>query len=149
MLFNDYIDKNQDKFLSILHDEEIAVFEFLICKHTIGYNLPHEPLVLLDIINNKTRKRKSYAELIQFAKVNNFTLPKLIHSGEAISINEAIVLLGKGGHGADPNPEGLVYRYERKNEFYVYAKFVNGFIEPVYHTFEEMCIDKMIKNKYI
>ena len=50
-------------------------------------------------------------------------MPRLIHDGPPISVDAAMGMHGLGDHGAD-EPEGVVYRVERKGRFDFMAKWV-------------------------
>lgn len=97
----------------------------MVKTHTIRYNLPHEPFVCFDIINDAGRIR--YVELQERLNPLSFTSADVVHSGGAISTSEAVSLLGSGHHGAVGAPEGVVYRYESKEHGWLFsAKFVSN-----------------------
>jgi hypothetical protein len=50
-------------------------------------------------------------------------MPRLIHVGGPISVEKAMNLHGAGDHGCD-DPEGVVYRVERRGEFDFMTKWV-------------------------
>lgn len=105
------VEKQKDRFLSVLQDGERMVVEYLGWAHGIKYNLPHEDFVVLDIMKGK--ERVPLLELTD--RVNGlFTMPKLLYSGNMpITVDEALILLGEHGHhGAIDPAEGVVFRVE-------------------------------------
>lgn len=121
-LFHDWVMKNHGKFDGVLREGERLCGEWLLQAHGTRYNLPHEPFVAFDIMEGK--ERISFIEL--FNRLNGkFTMPSLVHIGEAISVDDALKKLGKfGRHGAIDEVEGLVYRVERNGKFDFICKFV-------------------------
>ena len=49
-----------------------------------------------------------------------------MHEGGAVSVADALRLLGGGFHGCRTAPEGVVYRYERDGTFEMSAKYVSN-----------------------
>jgi hypothetical protein len=49
-----------------------------------------------------------------------------VWAGGAVSVEEALGLLGGCFHGCQTVPEGVVYRYERDGAFLLSAKFVSN-----------------------
>ena len=45
--------------------------------------------------------------------------------GDSVSVENALELLGNGGHGAIDKPEGLIYRVERNGIVDFLCKYVN------------------------
>jgi hypothetical protein len=53
-------------------------------------------------------------------------MPRLIHDGGPLSVETAMSLHGNGDHGCLDEPEGAVWRIERKGEFDFIAKWVRS-----------------------
>lgn len=109
--------KQYERFHRLLIPGERVCGEWLLQAHGTRYNLPHEPLVIFDIITR--HERLSYYEFmarVMEARIThqlNFTTPNTIWEGTSISIEKSMKLLGIGLHGAIDKPEGVVYRIER------------------------------------
>jgi hypothetical protein len=69
-------------------------------------------------------KRESYFTVLKRLAPYGFTMPNTIHVGGAISVSDALELLGNGKHGAIDCVEGLIYRIERKGEVDFLVKYV-------------------------
>lgn len=123
--FADFVSDNADRFNALLDNGERVCGEWMIKTHSLFYNLPHEPFIVFDIIkSDKKQTRPNYEELIRRCKEYNFTTTWLIWSGASIPVQDALGMLGKGFHGCQSVPEGIVYRYERDGRFETSAKFV-------------------------
>jgi hypothetical protein len=65
-----------------------------------------------------------------------------LHLGEAILVQIAMEILGKGYHGSLGDPEGLVYRYEDShNSFICSGKYVSNPLlgdEVLFHVKEPL-----------
>lgn len=51
-------------------------------------------------------------------------MPKVLHVGGPLSVEAAMDIHGNGDHGCLDDPEGAVWRVERKGEFDFMAKWV-------------------------
>ena len=111
--FHNWAMENYERFMSVLHEGERLVGEWLMQAHSTRYKLQHEPFVVFDLMIED--KRKPYDEFI--ARLNGrFVVPALLHRGEALSIDEAMMRLDiYGFHGAIDPVEGAVWRVEREN----------------------------------
>lgn len=109
--FNDWVKTNSIRFDAILNEGERLVGEWLIQAHGTKYILPHEPFVAFDIMT--AMDRMVYNEFID--RVDGyFIVPKLLHIGGSLSIEDAMLLLGEFGfHGAVDKVEGAIWRVER------------------------------------
>ena len=111
--FHEWAMKNLQRFDALLDDGERAVGEWLYQAHGTKYDLPHEPFVLFDIMVGKQR---AVSEAIE-ARATDFVQPyRIENSGEPITVDDALTLLGTyGRHGSIDPIEGLMYRVERNN----------------------------------
>lgn len=119
--FSKWVEKNKDRFNAVLQDGERIVGEWLLQACGTRYNLPHEPFVVFDIMLKN--ERIVYDFFYERVK-NYFKLPKLIHKGIPISINEVLEKLEPSGHGAIDMVEGAIWRVERKNKVDFLCKYV-------------------------
>lgn len=97
--------------------------EWLAMAHGTIYKLPHEPFVAFDLMTGM--KRVGVNELLTTLD-GRFTCATTIHDGPPLPIADGMSLLGDNGfHGCiDGQPEGLVYRVERKGVVDFLAKYV-------------------------
>ena len=124
--FEEYVEINRDRFLQLLVSGERAVCEWMVKTHSLGYRLPHEPCVILDIIKHCSFSRLPYLEMVERSTSVGFPVPGLIHMGIPINPYDLMVSVDRGLHGCETVPEGLVYRLERCNKFICIAKFVRS-----------------------
>jgi hypothetical protein len=113
--FSEWVYSQQDRFMAVLEDGERLCGEWLLQAHGTRYHLQHEPFVAFDLMNGNTRT--PHAEFLERLKPGAFVSPKVIHEGEALSIEKATALLNVYGfHGAIDPVEGAVWRVERNKE---------------------------------
>lgn len=109
--FGEWVASNAPRFDKLLEDGERVVGEWLIQAHGTRYALRHEPFVAFDIMRGATRA--TYKEVRERTE-GLFTLPHTIHVGGALSIPDAMSMLGEfGAHGALDQIEGAMWRVER------------------------------------
>lgn len=120
--FSEWVEKNANRFDSVLNEGERIAGEWLLQAHGTRYDLQHEPFVAFDIMRGT--KRVVYDEL--YSRLNDkFVLPHLISKGAPMAVCDAMAMLGEyGKHGALDKVEGVVYRVERKGEVDFLAKYV-------------------------
>lgn len=109
--FAKWVYKNQKRFLKVLDDDERLCGEWLMQAHGTRYILPHEPLVIFDLM--KKSHRITFDELKKRLKNHNFILPYTFHIGVPLSIEKAMEYCQNPGHGAIDPVEGAVWRVER------------------------------------
>ncbi|MBW4602296.1 MAG: RNA ligase family protein [Calothrix sp. FI2-JRJ7] len=110
-LFAKWVHKQEDRFLAVLKDGERLCGEWLAQAHGTRYNLPHEPFVAFDIMQGK--QRATLAEVTERIKDYGFIQPRLLHSGNPFTIEQAIEAIQVSGHGAVDPVEGAIWRVER------------------------------------
>ncbi|MFW9872347.1 MAG: RNA ligase family protein [Candidatus Thorarchaeota archaeon] len=115
--FNAWVKMNEKRFRNVLQEGERLCGEWLLIAHGTIYNLPHEPFVAFDIIQNK-HQRLPYADFFIKVQKGDFIIPALLSSATdytiPISIEEALRRLDKHGfHGAQDLAEGCIWRIER------------------------------------
>ena len=125
--FADFVSDNANRFDDLLVDDERVCGEWMIKTHSLFYVLPHEPFIVFDIIKGVEKPtRPEFSDIQERCLLNGFTTSTVIHEGSAISVSDALGLLGDGFRGCQTAPEGLVYRYERDGTFEMSAKFVSN-----------------------
>lgn len=111
-LFCTWVWENYSRFNSLLEIGERACGEWLAMAHGTRYELKHEPFVMFDIMTGNNRICNDILQ--DRAREYGFITPHVIHSGESLSIKEAMKKLGTYGfHGAIDPVEGCVWRIER------------------------------------
>jgi len=126
--FADFVAGNIARFDALLADGERVCGEWMIKTHSLFYKMPHEPFVVFDIIQGAEDKpvKLGFADIMAACKRHGFTHAGLVWEKGAISVIDALRLLGWGFHGCQTVPEGIVYRYERDGTFLMSAKFVSN-----------------------
>lgn len=120
--FHDWVMVNYDKFDKLLGEGERACGEWLMEAHGTIYKLPHDPFVCFDIMQG-TERTPTWT-LQDRCHAVSLVFPRLLHSGSALSIPEALKLLEPSGHGAVDGAEGAVWRMERRGVVDFLGKFV-------------------------
>jgi hypothetical protein len=124
--FADFVADNVARFDALLADGERVCGEWMIKTHSLFYKMPHEPFVVFDIIQGTVDRpvRLGFADIMAACKCYGFTHAGVVWANGALSVVDALWLLGEGFHGCQSAPEGVVYRYERDGVFLMSAKFV-------------------------
>lgn len=73
---------------------------------------------------DSSNNRLIYDELKYICDKYEVITTGLVHKGTAISIEDAMKVLGAGFHGCLEQPEGIVYKCERKGNVIFMAKYV-------------------------
>jgi len=120
--FSQWVKRNQELFLNLLHEKERIVGEWLSMAHGIRYELDHAPFVVFDIMSEA--KRIPY-DLFKMRVGCALPTPYLIHRGGPLSIENLKKLIKVSYHGGEFS-EGAVYRIQRKGEVDFLTKWVNG-----------------------
>jgi len=123
LMFGNWVYENEERFRNVLNEGEQISGEWLAQAHGTRYELKHEPFVVFDIFDEN---RKRYAWNIVLEKLStNFVIPHCIHCGNPMSVDDAMLLLGKYGyHGALDEIEGAVWRIENRGKFDFMVKYV-------------------------
>lgn len=120
--FDKYVMSYTVIFNEILKEGWRIVGEWMYYAVGTKYELPHLPFVPFDIFN-QDNKRISKLEVRAICDHYDLPMPKLLWVGDSLPLQKAIDILGQGWHGGEP--EGVVYRCERKGEHDFMAKWVN------------------------
>lgn len=137
-LFSDWVNLHSSRFSCLLAAGERAVGEWLAQAHGTRYNLAgREPFVIFDIFDNANRRIPN-EEMRRRAAYQGFETPHILNKGGVCGIEMALHLLdyhvhSQGGYGEIDEPEGVVWRVERKGEFDFLAKYVKpGKVDGIY-----------------
>ena len=112
---------HEQDWCSVLAPGERLVGEWLAQAHGTRYTLPHGPFAAFDLMQGA--ERRPFADLLALCERAAIPMPKLLHIGGPLSVERAMELHGLGAHGCD-EPEGAVWRVERKGRFDFMAKWV-------------------------
>lgn len=110
-LFHNWVMKHKNRFYELLQDQERVCGEWLAVAHGTKYDLPHEPFVAFDIMTKMIRT--CYDEFTERVLKYDFIIPRLIHKGEAYSVENMLEAIKISGHGAIDPVEGAIWRIER------------------------------------
>lgn len=115
---------------SFLEEGDRICGEWLMQVHGTHYDLSdRSPYVAFDILSKE--QRIPYAAFAAICKNNGVTAAPLLHIGNAsLSIADAELLLGEGGHYGADKAEGAVWRVENKGKVDFLGKYVRSCKEP-------------------
>lgn len=130
-LFQEYVDKYRKRYSSILKEGERICGEWMVKVHSLEYSLPHEPFVAFDIMDT-SNKRLIYDDFKKICDNYEVITTGLVHRDTPITIENAMKKLDNGFHGCLEQPEGIVYRCERKGKVDFLAKYVRDKIDGLY-----------------
>lgn len=121
-LFDQWVWIHQERFLAVLRDGERIVGEWMAQAHGTRYefNDGMEPFAAFDIMEGESRI--SFHAFMGRVE-SHFNCPRLLHIGSPLSVEAAMKIHGEQHSGCD-EPEGVVYRVERKGEVDFLAKWV-------------------------
>jgi hypothetical protein len=124
--FAKWVQKRESILNDILSEGERLAAEWLLQAHGTIYSIITEPIVFFDYFNSENQRYK-FEVLSQL----NLPLPRILHQGDAISVQELLPLLNQKTEciKSKENPEGMVYRVERKGEVDFLAKWVRPHFE--------------------
>lgn len=125
--FAKWVEMQGNRFDFIGENERIAG-EWMMCAHGIKYDVLKDPFVAFDYFT-ANNERMLYSDLISKTANAEIETPRIIfHGHNAFRLDWALEELNGNKHRqniiAHENPEGLVYRVERKGKFDYAAKFV-------------------------
>jgi len=123
-MFDAWVWMNEDRFRTVLREGERLCGEWLAQAHGTRYRLdgldPFKPFDLMIGAN-----RTSRLEFSDRIKCAGFQPPKIVHTGGPFGIDDAMRLVHESQTGiAVDDPEGAVWRVERKGVPDFLAKFV-------------------------
>ena len=126
-VFAEWVGRRVEMFDEILKEGERVVGEWLYQAHGLKYKIKGDPIVFFDFFD-KDNNRMPHEML----KATGLYLPRMLHNGDAIPVKELIPELNKKTNNiqAYDNPEGMIYRVERKNKIDFLAKWVRSDFKP-------------------
>lgn len=121
-LFEDWVRRREDFWRDAIPPGCRVVGEWLAQAHGTRYTLPKGPFVAFDLFNGT--ERQPLEALRRLAAGHNIPLPKILHIGGPLSVSDAMARHFDGCHGCLDEPEGAVWRVERKGKVDFLVKFV-------------------------
>ena len=121
-LFAGWVLNTTDVWLDMLADGERLVGEWMAQAHGTLYTLPLGPFAAFDLMVGA--ERKPFEQLRTACEAHAIAMPRVLHIGGALSVQQAMALHGPGDHGCQDAPEGAVWRVERQGRFDFMAKWV-------------------------
>lgn len=121
--FSKWVNNHAGLFNSLLKEGERVAGEWLLQTHGLVYHIKQEPVVFFDYFD-ANNKRKPFELLRQ----TGLPLPRLLHQGGAVSVDDLVPILNLKTDTiwSEENPEGMVYRLERKGGVEFLAKWVRA-----------------------
>ena len=123
-IFSQWVKQFESRFIAVLRDGERIVGEWLAQAHSTRYygigEGVYEPFAAFDIMTGTTRT--PFAEFRDRVS-GAFDMPACLHIGEPLPIAEAMAAHKAKGRPCD-EPEGVVYRVERKGKVDYLCKWV-------------------------
>lgn len=123
--FYNWVKKRELLFADMLQNGERIVGEWMMQAHGIIYKIDTDPIVFFDYFNSNNQ-RVLHEELGANAIKYGLQLPRQIHEGSPITVEQLLPHLNKKTKGIESVelPEGMVYRVERKGKVDFLAKWV-------------------------
>ena len=121
-LFAAWVREREGHWRDMLSDGERLVGEWMAQAHGCRYSLPWGPFAAFDLMVDD--QRLPFGELVKRCATYDVPMPKVLHIGSPLSVEAAMALHGNGDHGCLDEPEGAVWRVERKGEYDFMAKWV-------------------------
>lgn len=125
ILFANWVKTHESRFDALLQNGERIVGEWLALAHGTVYDLKHEPFVVFDLLKNG-HERLLYHDFLLRVLPLGFTVPHLLHLGQAISVAKVLEKIQVSGHGAVGAVEGAVWRVEREGKVDFLVKYVRN-----------------------
>lgn len=123
--FCEWVNKRELLFADMLKNGERITGEWLAQVHGLVYKIEVEPIVFFDYFT-QNNKRLLFNELGAKSVEYGLQLPRRLHEGSPITVEELIPKLNEKTKGIESleQPEGMVYRVERKGKVDFLAKWV-------------------------
>jgi hypothetical protein len=128
-LFAHWVREREELWRKMLKPGERLVGEWLAQAHSTRYTLPQGPFAAFDLMVGE--ERLPFAQIKARCDEFHVPMPRLLHIGGPLSVEAAMALHGPGDHGLLDDPEGAVWRVERRkngkgdHEYDFMAKWVH------------------------
>ena len=126
-IFSDWVYKNEKLFAEMLNEGERITGEWLLQAHGLKYKIESDPILFFDYFTPKN-ERLLQTDLRQITSKYGLTMPRLLSEGEPITVSELLPILNlkTKGFESEENPEGIVFRVERKGKVDFLARWVRS-----------------------
>lgn len=123
--FSDWVYKNEHIFIEMLAEGERITGEWLLQAHGLKYKIYGEPIIFFDYFTAKNERllQKDFKQIIN---KYGLKMPRLLHDGNPITVDKLLPILNNKTKDieSEDNPEGIVFRVERKDKVDFLAKWV-------------------------
>ncbi len=125
--FSDWAYQNEKLFAEMLSEGERITGEWLMLAHGLRYKIVGDPILFFDYFTPKN-ERLLQIDMRKFLVNYGLNMPRLLHEGEPKSVIELLPTLNlkTKGFESEENPEGMVFRVERKGMVDFLAKWVRS-----------------------
>jgi len=125
--FSDWVYRNEKLFTEMLGEGERITGEWLLQAHGLKYKIESDPILFFDYFTPKN-ERLLQTDLRQITGKYGLNMPRLLSEGDPITVNELLPILNlkTKGFESEENPEGIVFRVERKDKVDFLAKWVRS-----------------------
>jgi ATP-dependent RNA circularization protein (DNA/RNA ligase family) len=149
--FSDWVYRREKLFSEMLNEGERITGEWLLQAHGLKYKIESDPILFFDYFTPKN-ERILQADLRQITGKYGLNMPRLLSEGEPITVSKLLPVLNLKTQGVESegNPEGIIFRVERKGKVDFLAKWVRSdFPTGIYciHIEEENLVWNIPKDK--
>lgn len=122
-LFAEWVRRREQFWKEAIPVGHRLVGEWLAQAHGTRYSCPMGPFAAFDLMVED--RRLMFDELTALCVKYEVPTPAILSVLDPISVEDVMARHGTGWHGLLSEPEGVVYRVERKGEFDFMAKWVD------------------------
>ncbi len=129
-VFSAWVKQNQKAFDDVLEEGERIIGEWLYQAHGLKYKLAGSPFIAFDLFlpSNERLTTKNFQNRVDH-KIRR--VQSWFSHGQSVTIEDAFNTIQRWRVGPiSGNPEGVVYRVERKGKIDFLAKYVRNDFEP-------------------
>lgn len=125
--FANWVKNRELLFADMLQNGERITGEWLLQAHGLKYKIESDPILFFDYFTQKN-ERLLQTDLRQITGKYGLNMPRLLSEGEPKKVSELLPILNlkTKGFESEENPEGMVYRVERKGKVDFLAKWVRS-----------------------
>lgn len=136
-IFSEWVNKRKDFFEYLLNEGDRICGEWMYSPHGIKYKCENDPIVFFDYFRDNSRMSHQFTESLRVS--DDIPFARVIHRGDSIPVDRLISILNKKTYSISPdeNPEGMVYRVERKGKVDFLAKWVRDDFVAGKYLFED------------
>jgi ATP-dependent RNA circularization protein (DNA/RNA ligase family) len=123
--FSAWVYKNEKLFTEMIGEGERIAGEWLLQAHGLKYKIENDPVLFFDYFTPEN-ERLLQSDLRQIIGKYGLNMPRLLSEGDSKTVKELLPILNlkTKEFESEGNPEGIVYRVERKGKVDFLAKWV-------------------------